>query len=466
MGCSFIAPIQDAVNNIYNDVIKPVIVPAAAVAAAIYAPELLAAYGTEGAAAMTAEELAAAAAASGGGEAVVGEAIAGYGGGGTALAPSVLTAGSAPGAALAAETAAGAAIPAVAGTALAPSVLTAGSAPGAALAAQTALDAGASALAGTAGAGMGVAAPAYSSAGANALAGTAGAGIGVAAPAYSSAVPGATSVNEMVASGMAPGSAGAAGAASGELTGNALADASGVSTLGSGVNLGNVGTALNQIGSGAQPLLSTLGSLYSGASSADAIQRATDQLMAGGTAATGTIKQYLDPYITAGQPALARMAAGVAPGGEFTNTFTMADAQNSPAMLNAQAQGADVIQNAAAAKGGLLGTNTLADLTKFGQGNAAQYENQAFNQWLANRNANQGAVAGMVNLGSGASGTAANDIASIQISDANAAAKNTIAGANATNQGVTNAIGTAGQAIGGLGQLAQGVGSLYSAFNA
>ena len=431
MGCSFIAPIQDAVNNIYNDVIKPVIVPAAAVAAAIYAPELLAAYGTEGAAAMTAEELAAAAAASGGGEAVVGEAIAGYGGGGTALAPSVLTAGSAPGAALAAETAAGA-----------------------------------SALAGTAGAGMGVAAPAYSSAGANALAGTAGAGIGVAAPAYSSAVPGATSVNEMVASGMAPGSAGAAGAASGELTGNALADASGVSTLGSGVNLGNVGTALNQIGSGAQPLLSTLGSLYSGANSAKAIQDATNQIMAGGTAATGTIKQYLDPYITAGQPALARMAAGVAPGGEFTNTFTMADAQNSPAMLNAQAQGADVIQNAAAAKGGLLGTNTLADLTKFGQGNAAQYENQAFNQWLANRNANQGAVAGMVNLGSGASGTAANDIASIQISDANAAAKNTIAGANATNQGVTNAIGTAGQAIGGLGQLAQGVGSLYSAFNA
>ena len=98
MGCSFIAPIQDAVNNIYNDVIKPVVVPAAAVAAAVYAPELLAAYGTEGAAAMTTEELAAA---SGGGEAVVGEAIAGYGGGGTALAPSVLTAGSAPGAGLA-----------------------------------------------------------------------------------------------------------------------------------------------------------------------------------------------------------------------------------------------------------------------------------------------------------------------------------------------------------------------------
>jgi hypothetical protein len=236
--------------------------------------------------------------------------------------------------------------------------------------------------------------------------------------------------------------------------------------MSSGVNLGNVGNALNQIGSGAQPLLSTLGSLYSGANSAKAIQDATNQIMAGGTAATGTIKQYLDPYITAGQPALKRMAAGVAPGGEFTNTFTMADAQNSPAMLNAQAQGADVIQNAAAAKGGLLGTNTLADLTKFGQGNAAQYENQAFTQWLANRNANQGALAGMVNLGSGASGTAANDIASIQISDANAAAKNTIAGANATNQGVTNAIGTAGQAIGGLGQLAQGVGSLYSAFNA
>ena len=431
MGCSFIAPIQDAVSNIYNDVVKPILAPAAVVAAAIYAPELLAAYGTEGAAAMTADELAAAATASGGGEAVVGEAIAGYGGGGTALAPSVLTAGSAPGAALAAETAAGAAIPAVAGTALAPSVLTAGSAPGAALAAETAAAGGA--------------------------AGAAAAG---------AAIPAATSVNEMVASGMAPGSAGAAGAASGALTGNALADASGVNTMSSGVNLGNVGTALNQIGSGAQPLLSTLGSLYSGANSAKAIQDATNQIMAGGTAATGTIKQYLDPYITAGQPALARMAAGVAPGGEFTNTFTMADAQNSPAMLNAQAQGADVIQNAAAAKGGLLGTNTLADLTKFGQGNAAQYENQAFNQWLANRNANQGAVAGMVNLGFGASGTAATDIANIQTGMAKALSSGTIAQNNARNTGVTGAIGAAGQAIGGLGQLAQGTSSLYNAFNA
>jgi len=405
MGCSFLEPIQNALGDVYNDVIKPVLVPAAVVAAAIYAPELLAAYGTEGAAAMTAEELTAAAAASGGGEAAVGEAIAGYGGG-EALAPSVLTAGSAPGAALAAETAAA--------------------------------DAGTTA----------------------AISGGFGAGTTAAA------VPGATSVNEMVASGMAPGSAGAAGAASGALTGDALAAASGVNTMSSGVNLGNVGKALSQIGTSAQPLLSTLGSLYSGASSADAIQRATDQLLSGGKEATGTIKQYLDPYITAGQPALKRMAAGVAPGGEFASTFTMADAQNSPAMLNAQAQGADVIQNAAAAKGGLLGTNTLADLTKFGQGNAAQYENQAFNQWLANRNANQSALAGMVNVGSGASGTAATDIAKIQEDMAGALATGTIAQNNARNTGVTGAVTNAGNTLSNLGGLVQGASSLYNAFNA
>lgn len=115
--------------------------------------------------------------------------------------------------------------------------------------------------------------------------------------------------------------------------------------------------------------------------------------------AQGNLHDQLDPYTQAGQKALAQLSAGTAPGGEFNKTFTMDDATNSAAMQNAQAQGMDIIQNSAAGRGGILGTNQQADLVKFGQGNAAQYQNQAFNQWLANRNANQTGVQNLANTG-------------------------------------------------------------------
>jgi hypothetical protein len=146
------------------------------------------------------------------------------GGGGDALASgaleggasgieSILTAGSAPGAELAATT--GAADLASAGGigslgSTVPSInemIAAGMAPGSA---------------GAAGAASGVlTGEALAAAG-----GVGSAGLG-ALGAAGSAVP---SINEMVASGMGPGSAGAAGAASGALTGDALAAASGVGT--------------------------------------------------------------------------------------------------------------------------------------------------------------------------------------------------------------------------------------------
>lgn len=164
--------------------------------------------------------------------------------------------------------------------------------------------------------------------------------------------------------------------------------------------------------------------------------------------AQGNLHDQLDPYTQAGQKALAQLSAGTAPGGEFNKTFTMDDAQNSAAMQNAQAQGMDIIQNSAAGRSGILGTNQQADLVKFGQGNAAQYQNQAFNQWLANRNANQTGVQNLANTGLTAGTTlgtglanlstgAARDLANIDTGLAQHLSANDMAAAGRT----TDAIG-------------------------
>jgi len=119
----------------------------------------------------------------------------------------------------------------------APSILTAGSVPGSALAATTA--AGEAAGLGSLAAGVGGNAAALTNAGMSGAApeGLASLGSTVTPGIVEAAAPtavnaGATSVNQMIAAGTAPGSVGAAGAASGALSGTELAAAQGLVTVG------------------------------------------------------------------------------------------------------------------------------------------------------------------------------------------------------------------------------------------
>lgn len=127
---------------------------------------------------------------------------------------------------------------------------------------------------------------------------------------------------------------------------------------------------------------SLLGTMMKG----DAASESAQTLAGGYQQAGQAIQQALAPYAEGGLPAFQRLAAGTAPGGEFTKPvttpFTMETALTSPAMRTALEAGGQAIQGSAAAKGGLLGTNTLADLTTFGQKVGSQYEQQAFDQWL------------------------------------------------------------------------------------
>jgi hypothetical protein len=196
-----------------------------------------------------------------------------------------------------------------------------------------------------------------------------------------------------------------------------------------GTKLG--GTSMgNLIGSG----LSAAGALTAGGMQADAAQRAADL-----AAATR------QPYTSAGLEALARLRAGIQPGGEFAKPFSMADATNSEAMKTALAQGREAIQGSAAAKGGLLGTNTLAGLTDYGQKVGAQYQNQAFNQWLQERGAMLDPLKSMVGMGATQTGAVADTAANAALAAGGAKAAGTVGALNQIGTGISDATRTATQ---------------------
>lgn len=174
------------------------------------------------------------------------------------------------------------------------------------------------------------------------------------------------------------------------------------------------------------------------ASQADSARKSAHQQQDAASAASAQQRADMAPWTQAGGDAVTRLAAGLQAGGEFTKKFTMADAQNSPAMQGAQRAGSEAIQNSAAAKGGLIGTNVMQDLTKFGQANAAQYENQAFNQWNAEQGRDLGAVQSLAGLGQTATSQVADNVSNLTLAGANAGAAGTVAQGNAVGQGLSN----------------------------
>ncbi len=128
--------------------------------------------------------------------------------------------------------------------------------------------------------------------------------------------------------------------------------------------------------------------------------------IAGAEVAKGDVRSMLaqqtanqQPYMAAGQKALTQLTEGLAPGGQFNKAFTMADAQNMPAYQFALQQGRAAIDAGAAAKGGALSSNAISAGITFAEGTAAQYEQQAFDQWMRQNNLTLGALQNMVQTG-------------------------------------------------------------------
>lgn len=108
--------------------------------------------------------------------------------------------------------------------------------------------------------------------------------------------------------------------------------------------------------------------------------------------------------------------------GKYTEPFGMDDFHNSEAYEFILGEGLDAVQGSASSKGGLLGTNTLRGMTKFAEGTAATFQNQAFNQWLQTLGMQLGAEESLAQTGQTAVG---------QVSDANANATMRAGGAQA-----------------------------------
>ena len=102
------------------------------------------------------------------------------------------------------------------------------------------------------------------------------------------------------------------------------------------------------------------------------------------------------PYMQAGNQGITQLEQyAQSPASKFS--FNLNDWLNSPGMQWQMQQGTNAIQNQAAAQGLGAGGNVLKDLTKYGQGLASTYYNDAFNRALSTFNTNQSAT--MQNLG-------------------------------------------------------------------
>jgi hypothetical protein len=195
---------------------------------------------------------------------------------------------------------------------------------------------------------------------------------------------------------------------------------------------------------------SLLGSMMS----SDAASSAAKQQTAAAQQAAEIQAKQRQPWVDAGTEALKRLQTGLAPGGEYAQKFTMADAANSPAQQFAMEQGLGALQQSAASKAGLLGTGTLQDMTKFAEGEASQFEGQAFNQWLQQQQMQLGAQQSLAQIGQTNVGAVADAASNAALAAGGAQAGATVAGANAM-----------GSALGGIGQNAMNYGIYNKLFS-
>lgn len=235
-------------------------------------------------------------------------------------------------------------------------------------------------------------------------------------------------------------------------TAGAAAQAAGATT-GAATQAAGIGQAANTLSnafSGAAGVQSNA-ALQAGQTLADGYTNAAAAEAGGYEKAIGTARHTLaeqtanqKPYMDAGTRALTTLNEGLQPGGKYNRAFTMADAKNSEAYKFALGQGTQAINNASAAGGLQLSSANIESLGKFAEGTAAQYEQQAFNQWMAENNLSLGALQQMVQTGQVSTGQLQQALAQAGISVETL--QSNIGRANATGvMGAANATAQAGQ---------------------
>jgi hypothetical protein len=217
-----------------------------------------------------------------------------------------------------------------------------------------------------------------------------------------------------------------------------------------------------------QNAANTLSSAYTGAANilAPAATTAAGQKVAGLNDALATSKSTLagqvaaqQPYYNAGTTALNTLSAGLQSGGQFNRAFSQSDMGSvMPAETFAEKQALAAMQNQMAMGGQGLSSNAISGAGLLAGNIASSYEQQAFNQWLAQNNLTLGALQNAVATGQTSANAIQNAMQqaglsqeSIQTAIGSANAAGTLGSAQATAAGGVNSAQAQANGIMGVG---------------
>lgn len=142
----------------------------------------------------------------------------------------------------------------------------------------------------------------------------------------------------------------------------------------------------SQRAAGAQQQAAQTSGLFGLIAQQQAIQAQQEAQRKGAAAIARGTEAYL-PYLKTGVEATNILASLYGPNGEYTRQPTLAELQMDPSYAFREQQGIKALQQSAAAKGGLLSGSTLSSILQYGQDLASTEYGNAYNRFMANREA-------------------------------------------------------------------------------
>lgn len=168
-------------------------------------------------------------------------------------------------------------------------------------------------------------------------------------------------------------------------------------------------------------------------------------------------KSTTHPFVKAGREGVRTLRDMVMPGGELAREFTAQDFQEDPGYQFRLEEGMKALERSASARGRLASGGSMKDMTRFGQGLAAQEYGSAFDRFQQNRAMRFNQLMNLTNVGLQGIGMQQG----ARQNFANQGSELITQGGNALAAGVMGAEAGRQQQIGAIGQLFQGAGNAY-----
>ena len=177
---------------------------------------------------------------------------------------------------------------------------------------------------------------------------------------------------------------------------------SAIGTIGGSLFGGPVGGAIG----------GALGGALEGNPAADAAQQAAATTAAATDRATALQREMWlaqqeqqKPWLQAGTGAVNRLAAGLAPGGEFGTPFSQTNWQQDPGYAFRLSEGQKALERSAAARAGLQSGSALKAAARYGQDMGSQEYQNAFNRYYAERQQMLSPLQSLAGVGQTAAGS-------------------------------------------------------------